>query len=376
MQTVVNISLNGIAYQLEEPGYLRLRTYLERAEARLKDSPDRAEIMADLEQAIGEKCARLLGAHKTVVNAGEVERIIQDMGPVESPDGTAAGTNADGTPNAAGAAGASAQPDGPLPRKRLFKIREGAMWGGVCNGVAAYLNVDVTWVRIALVVLTLATGVTLIAYFALVFIVPYAETAEDRAAAFGMPFSTEDLITRAKKNTEFGENYRWRREWRRQQAQWNRQFQEMNAQMRMTAANAMPYMSHTARAITSIFLPIAAIIGAVVFVGWILAMFSLLTQHSIFGWYLPAGVPMWVGLLLLAFAYFAITAPLKMIRHGGHRAAGHHGSWGFLHGLMWIGFTALFFWVAYHWFPGVRELVDQLMWAANLTVETISETIA
>ena len=54
MQKVVNISLNGIAYQLEEPGYNELRTYLERAEARLADSPDRAEVMTDLEQAIGD----------------------------------------------------------------------------------------------------------------------------------------------------------------------------------------------------------------------------------------------------------------------------------------------------------------------------------
>jgi phage shock protein PspC (stress-responsive transcriptional regulator) len=375
MQKVVSISLNGIAYQLEEPGYLQLRTYLERAEARLKDSPDRAEVMADLEQAIGEKCARLLSAHKTVVSSTEVERIIQDMGPVESPDAAAAaaGNTAEG---AAGAAGA-AQPAGPLPRKRLFRIREGQMWAGVCNGIAAYMNVDVTWVRIIVVLLTIfTTGLLIVAYFVLAFIVPEAQTAEDRAAAFGMPFSAEDLITRAKKNSEFRENYRWRREWRRQQAQFHRQFQQMNEQIRMTATNAFPQMGHTARALTSVFLPIAAIVGAVLFVVWILSMFSLLTQHTIFGWGLPHGMPMWVGLLILALAYFLITAPLKAIRHGAHRGAGHHPGWGALHGLIWIGFTVLFFWVAYHWFPGVRELVDQLMWAANLTVETISETIA
>ena len=90
MQKVVSISLNGIAYQLEEPGYDQLRTYLERAESRLKDSPDRAEVMADLEQAIGEKCRAMLGPHKTVVNTTEVERIIEEMGPVESADEKAA----------------------------------------------------------------------------------------------------------------------------------------------------------------------------------------------------------------------------------------------------------------------------------------------
>ena len=48
MQKVVNISLNGNSYQLEEPGYEQLRSYLERAEARLTGSPDRTEVMNDL----------------------------------------------------------------------------------------------------------------------------------------------------------------------------------------------------------------------------------------------------------------------------------------------------------------------------------------
>src|SRR5215510_4295346 len=96
MQKIVNISLNGIAYQLEEPGYNELRAYLERAEARLADSPDRAEVMADLEQAIGEKCRTTLGPHKTVVSSLEISKIIEEMGPVESPD-QKAGESAGGT---------------------------------------------------------------------------------------------------------------------------------------------------------------------------------------------------------------------------------------------------------------------------------------
>ena len=368
MQKVVSISLNGIAYQLEEPGYNRLRDYLERAEARLADSPDRAEVMGDLEQAIGEKCSHSLGPHKTVVSTAEIEKIIEAMGPVESAD--------DKPVDAAAETGAPAGPPLP-PRKRLSNIREGAMWCGVCNGIAAYLNVDVTWVRIAFVLLTLvSTGIMLLVYFALMFIVPYANTSEERAAAFGAPFSTREFLDRAKKNFEnLGDDRRWRREWRRQQRHWNRQFRSMNEQIRSATAQAQPYVNHTARAIGGIFLPIAAIVGALVFVCFVLALVSLITQHTIFGWGLPHGMPLWVGILLLFLLYFAISAPLKAIRHGGHNAAGNHPGWGALHGLMWIGFTVLFFWLAYTFFPGVHELVDQLMWAADLTVSNISETI-
>jgi len=376
MKKVVNISLNGIAYQLEEPGYHQLHDYLERAESRLKDSPDRVEVMNDLEQAIGEKCARVLGPHKTVVSEAEVAKIIEEMGPVESAEEKAAGAGA--APEGAAAEQPSSDYVGPQPRKRLFNIREGAMWAGVCNGIAAYINVDVTWVRIAFALITIFSwGGMILVYIALAFIVPTANTAEDRAAAFGMPFNTEELIGRAKKNFEkFGSDYRWRREWRRQQRHWNRQWANMNEQMRHFSTQAAPHMSNTARAITGVFLPIAAIIGAVLFVVWILALFSLVTDHTIFGWGLPNGMPMWAGILVLTVLYFAISAPLKAVRHGGHQAAGHHPGWAVLHSLMWFGFTVLFMWIAYTVFPGVRELVDQLIWAAELTVSNISETIS
>jgi phage shock protein PspC (stress-responsive transcriptional regulator) len=369
MQKVVSISLNGNSYQLEEPGYEQLRAYLERAESRLKDSPDRAEVMADLEQAVSEKCRTTLGPHKTVVNTIEVERIISEMGPVESADEKSAHADTEG-----GSSGDtySAWP----PRKRLFRIREGAMWAGVCNGIAAYLNVDVTWVRIAFVLLTLFTGVWFFVYLVLLFVMPVANTAEDRAAAFGMPFNTEELISRAKKNfEEFNQQFKWRREWRRQQRHWHRQFRHMNEQLRVATAQAAPELNQAARAVGGLFVVVAALFSAVIAVALVLALISLFTQHSIFGWMLPFDIPLWVVALVLVALYLAISTPLRMIRHGGHQQGGYHPGWGALHGLMWIGFTVAMFWGAYTFFPGVREVVDQLMWAANLTVTTISETI-
>lgn len=372
MQKVVSISLNGIAYQLEEPGFERLRSYLERAELRLNGSPDRAEVMADLEQAIGEKCARLLGPHKSVVNSAELDRILEEMGPVESAEEKAAEVPG-GTPGL----GISAASAGVAPRKRLYKIREGAVWAGVCNGLAAYLNIDVTWIRIAVALVTVFTsGLVLLAYIVMAFIVPTAETPEDRAAAFGMPFSAEEMITRAKKNFEkFDADYRWRREWRRQQRHMHRQWQQMNAQMQHSAAQAMPGLNHAGNAITAVFLPIAAIVGAAVFIVWLVASVSLITQHSVFGWALPWDVPVWAGLLALLLAYLVIATPLKMIRYGAHRAAGYHPGWAFTHTLMWTGFVVLFFWAAYQFVPGVQELVNQIVWAVNLTASTLAETI-
>lgn len=375
MKKVVSISLNGIAFQLEENGYDELRVYLERAEARLKDSPDRSEIMADLEQAIGEKCSRVLGPHKTVVSGTEISSILTEMGPVETAEENPADAAFDSAAPAASPAGAA---DIPQPRKRLFKIREGQMWFGVCNGIAAYLGVDVTWVRIAVVVLALVTtGFALLAYFGLVIIVPYAETSEDRAAAFGAPFSTEEFIGRAKKKSEDGarEYERWRREWRRQQRHWQKQWNHMNAQMRQATANAAPQMGSAARAISAVFVPIAAIIGAVLFVGFILALVELVAEHSIFGWHFSHAIPLWVLVLSLVAVYAFAAMVVRAIRHGGTPAGSQHFGWGALHMVIWLCTALLLLWVAYTFIPGIGDVVDQFVWAANLTIDNLSETI-
>jgi phage shock protein C len=51
-------------------------------------------------------------------------------------------------------------------RTKFYLDKQNSKWLGVCSGIADYTGVDVTWVRIGTVVLTLAGGFpwTLIAY--------------------------------------------------------------------------------------------------------------------------------------------------------------------------------------------------------------------
>jgi phage shock protein C len=59
----------------------------------------------------------------------------------------------------------------PAPR-RLERSRSNRMLGGVCGGVATYLNMDPTLVRVLTVVLTLFTGVPVILYVVLLLVIP------------------------------------------------------------------------------------------------------------------------------------------------------------------------------------------------------------
>ena len=52
-------------------------------------------------------------------------------------------------------------------RTKFYLDKQNAKWLGVCSGIADYTGVDVTWVRVGTVVLTIAGGFpwTLIAYW-------------------------------------------------------------------------------------------------------------------------------------------------------------------------------------------------------------------
>ena len=56
--------------------------------------------------------------------------------------------------------------------KRLYRSRDDRMIGGVCGGLAEYLNVDPTLIRLLLVLLAFAGGPGIVAYLILWIIVP------------------------------------------------------------------------------------------------------------------------------------------------------------------------------------------------------------
>ena len=51
------------------------------------------------------------------------------------------------------------------PRTTLYRDKSNAKLMGVCSGIADYTGVNVFWIRMALVILVLTTGVALPAYF-------------------------------------------------------------------------------------------------------------------------------------------------------------------------------------------------------------------
>lgn len=70
-------------------------------------------------------------------------------------------------------------------QKRLYRSRTETMIGGVCGGLAKYLDIDPVIVRIVFVVLAIIDGIGVLAYIVMWLVVPLepAEGAEAPAAA-------------------------------------------------------------------------------------------------------------------------------------------------------------------------------------------------
>jgi phage shock protein PspC (stress-responsive transcriptional regulator) len=489
MRTVITISLNGNAYQLDAVGYDALRAYLQVAEQRLAGNPDQAEILADLEQAIADKCNRYLGPHKNVISADEVAEVIREMGPVDGGAGEAAahgggsgagmgsggiGTGSGATAGTdantgagmgsgvgagieggaalgggvgagvgagagmgagvgigagrtytageyaeavgenwtaegggvggagassdtgsagsrAGYAGATTSPGaaaapGETPR-RLYQIREGSVFSGVCKGLAAYLNIDVSVIRILFIVLAVVTGgVWVLVYIVMMFVVPFAETSEQHAAAHGWPFNAEELISRAKTHyAAFKESEKWRRkQWREERRMWNDQRkqwkQERKAWERAGGTYGAPppppppwsgaappganpaNLSYSSQVVHGALTPLVELVGALLFIAFLLALFSIVTKHRVFGWGLPGDVPGWVGVLVLIVLYRTIVSPLRRARYAGYYGPHVGQGWLALLGvLLWLAIVTFCVWMAWQHWSEVQAFFQQLV---------------
>ena len=56
--------------------------------------------------------------------------------------------------------------------KKLYRIEEGKKIAGVCGGLAEYIDVDVTLIRLAWALFTLFGGAGIVAYIAAAIIMP------------------------------------------------------------------------------------------------------------------------------------------------------------------------------------------------------------
>lgn len=181
MKKTININIRGVGFTIDDDAFRMLDNYLETLSHALKNSPDGSEIMEDIETRVAELLCERDGGSEAIVTLTDVETLIARIGRADEIDeidvevpGTEEKVEVDDN--------AGATPP-PLPvvmqetRKRLFRDPQRGMLGGVCAGLAAYLNIDVTWVRLLVIALIFVSFSTVgIIYVILWIVLPVADT--------------------------------------------------------------------------------------------------------------------------------------------------------------------------------------------------------
>jgi phage shock protein PspC (stress-responsive transcriptional regulator) len=182
MQRVITVSLNHNSYVLEEDAHARLEHYLAESAATLSSNPDRAEILADLEQAIADQCNRRLQPGHTVITLAELQPALEEIGRVADPAASESVNH-----------GAAAE---TVTRPGLEQVSEGAWISGVCNGLARSASIDVTLTRaIALLLLFVTGGTMVLLYVVLMLLIPYAPLQLNAPPLRKIPAKCREIVT-------------------------------------------------------------------------------------------------------------------------------------------------------------------------------------
>jgi phage shock protein PspC (stress-responsive transcriptional regulator) len=220
MKKVVNVSVGGRSFSLDDDAYARLAAYFDHFKTRLdRDTQSaREEVMADLENRIAELFDQGTGgATYRVVNLALVTKVVEQLG---MPDGSEEPKRAEpemesGTRTEERQTGTEAPKFGDgmdftyngvqgKSRRRLFRDQDDKKIGGVCAGLAAFLNVDLTLVRIVSLLAILLWGTGLLVYIVLWIVVPAAVSAADKCMMRGLEPTAENMAKFSQKKDAYG----------------------------------------------------------------------------------------------------------------------------------------------------------------------------
>ncbi len=143
MKKILQINLSGRAISIEESAYQTLQDYLVQLRTYFATEESREEILNDIEGRISELLFEKLQRGADRITDKEVDEVIASIGRPEDFDQAPEGKS-----TASSTASSSYRP------KRLYRDADDKVLGGVCSGIASYLGIDPTIVRLLFAIIT------------------------------------------------------------------------------------------------------------------------------------------------------------------------------------------------------------------------------
>ncbi len=173
MKKVININFQGRVIPIEETAYDILKQYVDSLRRFFANEEGRDEIINDIEGRIAELFGESLKKGDTCITDDTVNKIIASMGRPEDFEGEESNVKSqlggEGNKQQYNS-GYNAFANGP--RGRLYRNDTDKLLGGVCSGIANYLRVDPTIVRLVFALMVFGAGTGVLLYILLWIILP------------------------------------------------------------------------------------------------------------------------------------------------------------------------------------------------------------
>lgn len=171
MKKIININLSGRVIPIEDSAYEKLQAYIESLRRYFAKEESREEIINDIESRIAELLHEKIRKGADAIIDTDVNEVIASMGTVEDFE-----AEESETASASSTSQQSSQQNYSYtekkPRGRLYRDTNDKFIGGVCSGIASYLNVDPAVVRLLFAIIGFGTGIGFLAYIILWIVLP------------------------------------------------------------------------------------------------------------------------------------------------------------------------------------------------------------
>jgi phage shock protein PspC (stress-responsive transcriptional regulator) len=152
MKKIININLSGRVIPIEDSAYESLQRYIVSLRRYFANEEGRDEIINDIESRIAELMSDKIKKGTAAITDADIEDIITSMGRIEDFE------QAEAAEPVSGAGQSSQNTNTGYGQKRfrgrLYRDTSDKMIGGVCAGIANYMNVDPAIIRLLFAIIT------------------------------------------------------------------------------------------------------------------------------------------------------------------------------------------------------------------------------
>ena len=185
MKKTLNVAIGGCSFTIDDDAYKALEEYLDSFKAGLDNSSSSNEVMDELEMRIADLLKEKIG-RREVIDLSMVNAVLNQIGPISTK--TVRSEESTSQQNEQ-----QYRPGNQETVRKFYRDAEGKKIAGVCSGLALYLNIDVTLVRIIFLVAFLCGSAGFWIYIVLWIVAPEARTAAEKCELRGIPANAENI---------------------------------------------------------------------------------------------------------------------------------------------------------------------------------------